>query len=78
MNPEFLIASNAPGVIKGCILIDAFGLNSKDFIEAHKNIYFEQIKLIFTNNPENWHRGSPSEFLEESEIPFLIFTGENQ
>lgn len=76
LNPEFLEAAGASNVIKGCILIDAFGLNAKDFIEAHQKIYIEQIKLIFTESPKNWQRGSPSEFLKENEIPFFIFTGE--
>lgn len=76
LNPEFLKSVGTTDVIQGCILIDAFGLNAKDFIEAHQKIYIEQIKLIFTENPENWQRGSPSEFLKENNIPLLIFTGD--
>jgi acetyl esterase/lipase len=77
LNNEFLNASSANlEAIKGCILIDAFGLNAKDFIEAHQSIYMKHIKDIFTSNPDNWRRGSPAEYLNLSDLPFLVMTGE--
>ena len=76
LNPEFFNTSHMYNSVKGGILIDAFGLNAKDFLNKHINLYMDQIEYIFTKDPENWRRGTPAAFLKENKIPFLIFTGE--
>jgi acetyl esterase/lipase len=75
LNPEFFTNLGIDNPIKGVILIDAFGLNAKDFIEAHQNIYLNHITNIFTDNPENWERCSPAEHLENTNFPVYILTG---
>jgi acetyl esterase/lipase len=75
LNPEFFNKSGIANPIKGLILIDAFGLNAKEFIEAHQNIYLHHIKNIFTDDPKNWERGSPSEYVDNVKFPIYIFTG---
>lgn len=62
--------------VKGCILIDAFGLNIYKFINDHGTYYMEHVKTVFTEEPEKWKAASPVNFIEESDIPFLIFSGD--
>jgi acetyl esterase/lipase len=70
---EKLEVSDQP--FSGLFLIDAFGLNALDFIQAHQSFYINHIENIFTGNPENWKMASPAEYLDNVDIPVYLFTG---
>lgn len=62
--------------VKGCILIDAFGLNIGEYISIHGAIYMQYIAQVFTTEPNLWKKASPVNFIDDADLPpFLIFTG---
>jgi len=61
--------------IKGCILIDAFGLNISRFIREHGTFYIQYIEKIFTGHEKTWDKLSPVNFLRPGVCPFQVFTG---
>ncbi len=61
--------------IKGCILIDAFGLNIGQFIRDFGTTYVHYIEQIFTRHEKTWDKLSPVNFLHNASCPFLIFMG---
>jgi acetyl esterase/lipase len=61
--------------IKGCILIDAFGLNIGRFIREYGTAYVHYIEQIFTRHEKTWDKLSPVRFLSAAACPFLVFTG---
>ena len=78
LNSEFFDRIHAKKIVKGCILIDAFGLCLTEFQKKHDSPYLmKQFDDIFTLDPINWKRASPVEFISKNDVPFLIFTGEN-
>ena len=61
--------------IHGVILIDAFGLDMHQFMT---NSLYKKSKTdyaMFTNDPENWKRGSPIYHVREGMPPILLFVG---
>jgi acetyl esterase/lipase len=76
LNKEFFKAIKARDIVKGCILIDAFGLNIHTLLREHQTAYNYLLHKVFTDKPELWDRGSPSYFLEGNKIPFLVWVGE--
>jgi acetyl esterase/lipase len=75
LNEEFTKYHSLQKPTKGLLLIDAFGLNALDFIQAHQSLYVQHITNIFTDNPETWRKASPAEFLHEVDFSILILTG---
>lgn len=74
LNKEFFAALNISNPVKGCILIDPFGLNIYDFLKYHNSWYNEMLHQVFTNDENHWKRGSPSMHVS-NKVPFLVYTG---
>lgn len=74
-DPEYFDRLNMGNPIKGCILIDAFGLNIGTFIERHGAMYLHYIEKVFSRNPATWKKASPVSFLSYSRIPYLMLVG---
>ncbi|MDQ3393045.1 MAG: alpha/beta hydrolase [Bacteroidota bacterium] len=72
---EYFDQLNMDNPIKGCILIDAFGLNIGTFIKDHGALYLQYIEKVFTKDPEIWKQASPIEFISQRKIPFMILIG---
>lgn len=61
--------------LKGTVLIDAFGLDMYSYLSRSTNEKDTMYKRVFTNDPENWKKGSPAYHLHPQMPPFLMFTG---
>lgn len=75
LDPEYFINLAMENPVKGCILLDAFGLNIGHFIKEHGTDYMGQIGKVFTADPASWEKASPINFVSDREAPFLVFTG---
>lgn len=62
--------------VKGVLLIDAFGLDMDQYFReidpSSSGVYYP----TFTTDPINWQRGTPLNFTERSQVPFVGFVGE--
>lgn len=76
LNKEFFNSINQENPIRGCILNDAFGLNIHTLLQEHQTPYNYLLHKVFTDNPAQWERGSPSNFINGNSIPFLVLAGE--
>lgn len=76
LNPRFLQAAGASEVvIKGCLLLDAFGLNM-DYVMQHNQVYFvTELQKVFGKDPEKWKDAAPVRFVHPQAPPFLLLVG---
>src|SRR5690606_16158780 len=51
------------------------GLNIGAYIAVHGATYMHYIAKVFSNNPVIWNNASPVNYVADSKIPFLVFTG---
>lgn len=72
LDPAYLATA---AVIKGCVLIDAFGLNISRFIRDFGSAYVQYIERIFTRHEKTWDKLSPVNFLKPGVCPFQVFAG---
>lgn len=76
LDPGYMKALNTPNPIRGCILIDAFGLNMDSFIRSpFGQSYMAYIEKVFTRDDVTWKKASPVSHIHERDIPFFITTG---
>jgi acetyl esterase/lipase len=75
LNPEYFINLAIENPVKGCILLDAFGLNMAHFIREHGSAYLGQIKKVFMSDSQSWEDASPANFAAECRSPFLLLVG---
>ena len=61
--------------IKGCILIDAFGLDMYSYLKKEDKYKYDVYRSVFTKDTLNWKKGSPVYHLHEGMPPFQIFVG---
>jgi acetyl esterase/lipase len=76
LNNEFFAKLKFDNPVKGCILNDAFGLNIHTLLHEHQTPYNYLLHKVFTDDPNEWERGSPSNFIDGSRVPFLVLAGE--
>lgn len=75
LNKKFLGEAFITQHMKGCILIDAFGLNM-DYIMLNNTTFFaRELKKVFTDVPNNWKDAAPVHFIDHTPVPFLIMVG---
>lgn len=75
LNKKFLGEAFITQHIKGCILIDAFGLNM-DYVLVNNTTFFaRELKKVFTDVPTNWKDAAPVHFIDSTPVPFLIMVG---
>jgi dienelactone hydrolase len=75
LNKKFLGEAFITQHIKGCILIDAFGLNM-DYVLVNNTAFFaRELRKVFTDTPSNWKDAAPVHFIDNTPVPFLIMIG---
>lgn len=60
--------------IKGCILIDGFGLDMNYYLNA-TNFMRQTYTTVFTDDANNWIQGSPYYHMHKGMPQFLLFVG---
>ncbi len=73
MNPKYGIADQT---ISGIILIDAAGIDMKNYLEKYPPTSEDNYDITWTKNPENWKQASSIYFIDERTPPVLIYVGE--
>jgi acetyl esterase/lipase len=61
--------------IKGCVLIDAFGLDIYSYLKREEKYNYDVYRSIFTKDEEQWKNGSPFFHLHEGMPKFILFIG---
>jgi acetyl esterase/lipase len=74
-NNRFFDAVGIANPVKGCMLLDAFGLNIDTYLQAPLK-EDEWIYDIFTRNEMAWHDAAPVNFVHKNSPDFLLYTGE--
>ncbi|MBX9852087.1 MAG: alpha/beta hydrolase, partial [Cytophagaceae bacterium] len=79
LNKSYLLKiSPVTSIIRGCILIDTFGLNIDYVMFNNASFFVKELEKVFSKDPEKWRKAAPVNYIKESNnIPFLIFTGED-
>ncbi len=72
MNPKYGVKS---GSVSGIILNDAAGLDMNHYLENYPPTTENDYLSTWTNNPEEWKKASPINFLNKEMPPFLIYVG---
>ncbi len=62
--------------IKGAVLIDAFGLDMYQYFTEISPVSSSKFYPAFTSDPLNWQRGTPLNFTERTNVPFVGLVGE--
>jgi acetyl esterase/lipase len=75
-NNRFFDSVGIINPVKGCVLLDAFGLNIETYLQAPLK-EDEWIYDIFTRNPSAWYDAAPVNFVHENSPDFLMYTGGN-
>ena len=73
LNNDYFTELKMKNPIKGAAMIDAFGLNMESYFSRYDN---KGYKLIFSDDPKAWKRGSPQAFLHEGMPPFIMYLGD--
>ena len=74
-NNRFFDSLGMKNPIKGCVLIDAFGMNMYDFLQ-HPNPEDSWMLETFTKEESNWKDASPALFVTNASPKYLLFVGE--
>jgi arylformamidase len=61
--------------IKGCVLIDAFGLDMYSYLKREEKYNYDVYRSIFTKDENQWKKGSPFFYLHEGMPKFIMFVG---
>lgn len=76
-DPHYFTQLNMASPIKGCILIDPFGLDMYNYFPGStysKDVWFKQ---TFTTNPATWKKASPQYYISKNTVPQLVWIGGN-
>lgn len=76
MNNEWFKELKTSSPIKGCILLDAFGLNIYNLLSEHQTQYNYLLHKVFTDDPKEWQRASPANFLEQNTTTLFVLAGD--
>lgn len=72
---HYFTQQNMTSPVKGCILIDAFGLDMYNYFPTStysRDVWFKQ---TFTTNPATWKKASPQFYISKNTVPQLVWTG---
>lgn len=61
--------------IKGCVLIDAFGLDMYTYLKKEEQYRHEEYRTMFSKDEEQWKKSSPIYHLHEEMPKFIVFVG---
>jgi len=73
MNPKYGISENT---IAGIILIDAAGIDMKNYLEKYPPTAEDNYDVTWSKDPEKWKQASSIYFINDKTPPFLIYVGE--
>ncbi|WP_028121984.1 alpha/beta hydrolase [Epilithonimonas tenax] len=73
MNPKYGIPEKT---IAGIILIDAAGIDMKNYLEKYPPTAEDNYDATWSKDPEKWKQASSIYFINEKTPPFLIYVGE--
>lgn len=73
MNPKYGIPEKT---IAGIILIDAAGIDMKNYFEKYPPTAEDNYDATWSKDPEKWKQASSIYFINEKTPPFLIYVGE--
>ncbi|MFM6976103.1 MAG: alpha/beta hydrolase [Sphingobacteriaceae bacterium] len=77
MDPRFFAEQQIANPLRGVILNDGFGLDMNEYLsqadktDGHNPSFLK----TFTENPENWKKGSPLTYFDQIKHPYLILVG---
>lgn len=71
----YLASIGIVNLVKGCILIDAFGLDMDQYLSTSDWKGDSTFKVTFSNNPATWKKASPFYYLNASSVPQIILIG---
>ena len=72
MNPKYSIPEKT---ISGIILIDAAGIDMKNYLEKNPPTAADNYDITWSKDPEKWKQASSIYFINEKTPPFLIYLG---
>lgn len=77
LNREYFEEAGIQNPLKGCILIDAFGLDMARYFRMFPKAKLA-VKLypVFTKDDIHWRAASPVNYVPAASIPFIHFVGE--
>jgi acetyl esterase/lipase len=75
VDPKYFEEVNLANPIKGCVLIDAFGMNMDYVLKVNSNFFVSDLHSVFTNDPSKWREAAPVNFIKGCSTPFLIYVG---
>ncbi|WP_026899361.1 alpha/beta hydrolase [Daejeonella oryzae] len=75
-DPRFFNEQEIENPIRGVILNDGFGLDMNEYLlQAAKNEQTNSFLFTFTDQSQNWIKGSPFTYLDNMKNPYLILVG---
>ena len=76
-DPQFFNTQGIVNPIRGVILNDGFGLDMHEYLlKAVKNQQTASFLKTFSDDQENWKKGSPLTYIDNVKNPHLILVGE--
>jgi acetyl esterase/lipase len=75
-NDRFFKAAGIVNPVKGCVLLDPFGLNIDNYLDAPEK-KDKWMYDIFTKDPAIWKDAAPVNFIKADTAKFLVFIGGN-
>lgn len=73
MNPKYSVPENT---VSGIILIDAAGIDMKNYLEKNPPTSESNYDVTWSQDPQKWKEASPIYFINRKTPPFLIYVGE--
>lgn len=77
LNKEFFHNINKSSNLKGAILIDPYGLELADLLDSYPEKKAKKIGKPFGESQVKRDRATPTNFLGQNTLPFLIIEGKN-
>ena len=78
VNNRFFDSLQIQNPIKGCVLIDAFGMDLHTYFtnDSKTKDFHEEFKDVFSNDSASWKDASPIYFLKPGLPKFLLYVGD--
>jgi len=76
-DPQYFAKQEIENPIRGIILNDGFGLDMQEYLlQAVRNEQTASFLKTFSDDQENWKKGSPLTYFDNIRNPYLILVGE--
>ena len=76
-DPRFFASKQMNNPLKGVILNDGFGLDMFEYLSVSEKTDGHNPSFLktFTENPENWKKGSPLTYFDQVKNPYYVLVG---